>query len=119
MNINDSIGGRPNVARVSAAASTNATSVKAAPGVLYGFVLRNTAAAAKFVKFYDKASAPTVGTDTPKFVVPLAANGFAEVFPEHGVPFALGIAYAITGAVGDSDTTAVTANDVHGFLSWL
>ena len=50
-------------ARVMAAASTNATSVKASAGRLYEIHLCNTSAALKFVKFYIKTSAPTVGTD--------------------------------------------------------
>src|SRR5581483_5493004 len=62
-------------ARVKSAASTNATSVKASAGRLYQIHLCNTSAALKFVKFYNKASAPTVGTDTPVATYPLAANG--------------------------------------------
>lgn len=104
-------------ARVAAAGSTNATSLKARAAALGGFVLINTSAALKFVKFYDKASAPTVGTDVPAFTIPLPANGIPVTLnSEAGIDFGTGLAYAITGAVGDADATAVSANDVHGVI---
>ncbi|MBI2718149.1 MAG: hypothetical protein HYX36_05220 [Rhizobiales bacterium] len=104
-------------ARVMSAASTNATSVKASAGRLYEIHLCNTSAALKFVKFYNKASAPTVGTDTPVATYPLAANGGRlDIVSINGISFATGIAYAITGAVADTDTTAVAANDIVGEL---
>ena len=95
------------------AATTNATSVKASAGEVGMIVAFNTSAAAKFLKFYNKASAPTVGTDTPVLVLPIpaSANGFV-ITPSEGIAFSTGIAFAITGAVADSDTTAVAANDV-------
>ena len=102
-------------ARVMAAASTNATSVKASAGRVYEIHLCNASAALKFVKFYNKASAPTVSTDTPVATYPLAANGGRlDIVSINGISFATGIAYAITGAVADADTTAVAANDVAG-----
>jgi hypothetical protein len=104
--------------RVKAAATTNATSVKTTAGNLYGGILSNTTASNLFVKFYNKASAPTVGTDTPYFTTMVPANGVIELnlVADIGVRFATGIAYAITGAVADSDTTAVTADAIHGCL---
>ncbi len=47
------------------AASTNATSLKASAGTLFALYAVNLNAAMRYVKFYDKASAPTVGTDVP------------------------------------------------------
>jgi hypothetical protein len=102
--------------RVASAASTNATSVKASAGQVYGWYLFNTTATLKFFKLYDLAAAPTVGTSTPVITIPLPPNGGAVVNWHYGIPFPTGIAYAITGAVADADTTAVAANDVHGFL---
>jgi hypothetical protein len=100
-----------------AAASTNATSVKASAARLYEIHLCNVSAAIKYVKFYNKASAPTVGTDVPVATYPIPANGGRIDFDStNGISFALGLAYAITGAVADTDTTAVAANDVVGEL---
>lgn len=98
--------------RVIAAASTNATSVKASAGQVYGWFIFNTSAATKFVKLYNKATAPTVGTDTPVMTIPVPAGGGANVEFTNGIAFGTGIALAMTGAVGDSDTTALSANDV-------
>jgi len=104
-------------ARVMAVASTNATSVKASAARLYEIHLCNISAAIKHVKFYNKASAPTVGTDVPVATYPIAANGGRIDFDStNGISFATGLAFAITGAVADTDTTAVAANDVVGEL---
>ena len=105
--------------RVKSAATTNATSVTAKPTQLSSYQFYNGAAYAVFVKFYDKASAPTVGTDTPKFTVGIPATSQRTYDGEHAVMFQLGLAYAITKAVADSDTTAVAADDVHGFLQHI
>jgi hypothetical protein len=98
--------------RLLAAATTNASSVKGSAGQVYGWYLFNTSAATKYVKLYNKATAPTVGTDTPVMTLPLPAGSAANVYFEDGIAFATGIALAITGAVADADTTAVAANDV-------
>ena len=106
------------VATVESAATTNATSTKAAPGTLYGFSLCNNTASAKFFKFYNKATAPTVGTDAVFFKVQIAANGCRDHTFPRGAFFPNGIAFAITGAEANSDTTAVAAGDVAGAFDY-
>jgi hypothetical protein len=97
------------------AATTNAQSVKASAGQLYNIIAISTVATIKYLKFYNKASAPTVGTDTPIMTIPIPGNtagaGLTIPFPV-GINFSTGIAIAITGAVTDADTTAVAANDI-------
>jgi hypothetical protein len=63
--------------RLISAASTNGTSLKASAGTLYVLYAINTNAAVRYIKFYNKASAPTVGTDTPvaTFAVPASTTG--------------------------------------------
>lgn len=98
--------------RILAAASTNLTTVKASPGQVYTIDLYNISAAAKYLKLYNKAANPTLASDTPKMTIPIgAASGRFLSFP-NGLEFSTGIALAITGAVGDTDTTALVANDV-------
>lgn len=106
------------MARVAAAASTNSTNVKASAGRVVGYHFTNNTAAAKYIKLYNKASAPTVGTDTPvtTLILPASSQIFAQFVG--GLSFATGIGYGITGAVADNDTTAVAANDVHGFIAY-
>ena len=105
-------------ARVQSAASTNATSVKAAAGQVYVIALGNNGASAAYLKLYNKASVPTVGTDIPvaTYLVPAGGNLIAPF--RGGKPFTAGIAYAITGAGGDSDATAIAANQVTGSLEY-
>lgn len=102
--------------RVTSAATTNATSIKASAGVLLGGYIRNRhATLERWVKFYNKASAPTVGTDIPVLTLGVKAGErieLAAVLGAAGMRFSTGIAMAITGAYADSDTTAVVASDV-------
>ena len=96
-----------------AAATTNATSVKTSAGRLLKIRGYNNKASAVFLKLYNKASAPTVGTDTPVATFLLRAQSEFDFDIEmFGLQFSTGIAYAITGAVADNDTTALAANDV-------
>lgn len=106
------------VARLlSAAATTNATSVKASAGNVFKIVGTNTNAAARYLKFYNKASSPTAGTDTPVatlYLPPTAVNGGQFQFDFGSQPLYLGtgVAYALTTAAADADTGALTSGDV-------
>ena len=100
--------------RLIGAATTNATSTKGSVGQLYGVYVSNVNASPVFLKLYNKASAPTVGTDVPvmTLLIPGNASGVAGAFEfSMGIAFATGIAFAITGLVADADTTAVAANE--------
>jgi hypothetical protein len=115
----------PNRSRVkSVAGAPVAIVLQPAPCNLYGFHVYGTAAAAvaRFVKFYDKATAVVVGTDVPAFTIPLInTTGYAAIADcdvDFGIPFKLGLQYTITGGVADADTTVCVADDVHGFILW-
>lgn len=98
----------------SCAATTNATSGKASAGTVHSYEAYNTTAAVKYLKLYNKASAPTVGTDTPVRTIAIPPNGRVHgTFPS-GFYMGTGIAYALTGAAADADTTALAAGDVVG-----
>ena len=103
------------VSRTLSAASTNATSVKASAGQVYSIMAHNTNAAVRYLKLYNKASAPTVGTDTPVLTFPIPGNtagaGFA-LNVDKGIAFGTGIALALTTGVADADTGAVAANEI-------
>jgi len=79
---------------------------------LRGIIATNTNAAARFLKFYDKADPVVVGTDVPVITMALAASGLTTAFPTDGINFKLGLAMAITGLAADNDATAVGAGDV-------
>ncbi len=97
------------------AATTNAQSIKGSPGQIGFIVVGNVHADPRFVKFYNKASAPTVGTDTPVLTLMIPGNvkgsGLCLPVPA-GIEFTTGIAMAITADEADADTTTIGAGDV-------
>lgn len=96
-------------------ATTNAVSIKASGGNLYSIIGIGLTSTVRYLKLYNKASAPTVGSDTPTMTIPIPANtqgaGVALAF-SIGVNFSLGIAIAITSGSADNDTGAIGAGDV-------
>lgn len=93
--------------------TTNAQSIKASAGQVYGIVASNLNAAARYLKLYNKASAPVVGTDTPVMTILIPPNSSGIVLPiAVGAEFTVGIASALTTGAGDADATAVAANDI-------
>ena len=98
------------------AATTNATSVKASAGTLYMITASNVNAAARYLKLYNKASAPTVGSDTPvfTFIIPgnTAGAGTNIPIPTVGINFSTGIAFALTTEATDAGSTGVAANEL-------
>lgn len=103
-------------AKYISAATTNATSVKASAGKIHSIIAINTVGNIRYLKLYNRASAPTVGTDVPIHTIPIPANvsgaGVAISFGDIGLAFSTGIAFAITANVADNDATAIGANDV-------
>lgn len=108
---------------VNSAASTNGALVLTGTSGLCALWASNIGATDAFVKLYNKATAPTVGTDVPEMIIPVRAAvaglpGIAELSPGfNAYRFPLGLGIAITGAVGDTDTTAVAAGQVKVKLS--
>ena len=103
---------------VNSANSTNGALVLTGTSGLQAFFASNIGASDAFVKLYNKATAPTVGTDVPEMVIKVPANGQVELTPGFiGYRFALGLGIAITGAAADADTTAVAAGQVKVKLS--
>lgn len=100
----------------SAAGSTNITVVKGAPTKLLAGSVKNTSAAVRYVKFYNKATVPVLASDTPVFKVALSAGEtfrIADLVGIVGHTFELGFGYALTTGAADNDATAVTADDLH------
>lgn len=100
--------------KLTAAATTNATSVKTTKASLTGGYIRNRAAYEVYLKFYNKGSAPVVGTDTPIMAIGIPANDkvyIADIVGAVGMNLSTGLAYAITKAYADADTTALVAGD--------
>jgi hypothetical protein len=108
---------------LNSAATTNGALVLTGTSGLHAFYATNTGASAAFVKLYNKATAPVVGTDVPAMILPVPAAvggvpGVANLaIGNQGFRFALGLGIAITGGVADTDTTAVAAGQVKVMLS--
>lgn len=108
---------------VNSAATTNGALVLTGTSNLSSFYATNEGATAAFVKLYNKATAPTVGTDIPEMIIPIPAAvsgvpGVAAPFIGfHGLRFPLGLGIAITGAAIHTDATAVAAGQVKVKLS--
>lgn len=96
------------------AASTNATVIKNSAGQVYGWYIKNNnASTAKKVSFHNTTSTPTAGASI-FFSIDLPAGSAANVFSDIGIPFSSGIAITTTvGGGADSDSTAVSANDLN------
>lgn len=105
-----------------ATADTNLTSVKTSAAALIGGSVKNTSAAVKYFKLYNKASAPVVASDVPIMTFGVAAGetlSLAAVLGQFGLKFGAGLAYAMTGAYADTDATALTAADMHVNLIYV
>lgn len=110
----------PTPSNVNSAANTNATLVKGSAGTLYNIGASNTGAAAAFIKLYNKATAPTVGTDVPVLVLVVPAGGNVDFdLGPMGHRFSTGIGMAITNLAADSDTTAIAASQVKVLTSYI
>lgn len=101
---------------VVSAATTNASNQKSTAGNLFEVTASNPTATAAYLKFYNKATAPTVGTDVPVMTIPVPANSFVSYVPGgQGKRFTTGIGIALTGAITAADTTAAVAGvQIHG-----
>ena len=80
---------------------------KASAGNLYGFCALNGVAAVTWLCFYNKATAPTLGSDVPVFAVPIPAGAGSGLLPLTIADFPL--ANFSTGIAVAAATTAAGA----------
>ena len=106
--------------RITSAASTNATLIKGSAGTLGFMSLMNVGNFTRYLKIYNKASAPTVGTDTPiyTFSIPPLCTTYIPL-PAQGLRGATGLAFAITGGPADNDTSAIAAGEIFAAYSYV
>lgn len=92
---------------LSAANTDNATLVQA--GLVKAYrVTGFNAGAITYLKLYNKATAPTVGTDTPVMTLYLPANTVFNI-DLAAQEFPLGLGYGMTTAAADNSTAAVAS----------
>lgn len=99
-----------------APATPAVNTVKAAAGVVTSVICFNILATPVYINLFDLASGSiTLGTTSAnyKFMCPgnTAGAGFVASLP-WAVTFATGINYSVSGAIGLTDNTAITASSV-------
>ncbi len=101
-------------AKLISAASTNATLVRAGTTRVAYVMASNTNAAVRFLKLYNKATAPTVGTDVPVHTLALegSAVGRSTILPVGHLELPLGFGFATTTGAADTDAIAVAAGEI-------
>ena len=106
--------------RITSAATTNATLIKGSAGTLGFMSLMNVGNFTRYLKIYNKASAPSVGTDTPiyTFSIPPLCTTYIPL-PAQGLRGATGLAFAITGGPADTDTSAIAASEIFAAYSYV
>jgi len=111
-------GDRLQTTRLISAATVNATLVKDAPGQVYGVWVSNVNAAVRFLKLYDLAIAPTVGTTVPTHTFMIPAAGILRENWPNGIEFTAGIGFGTTTLVADADTNAISAAESVIHIFW-
>lgn len=102
--------GGPWMAHYLSAANTNATLVAAGAHNVYQIIAINTTGTIYYLKFYDKALAPTCGTDTPSLTLPVpfgqssSGGGFVIPMPT-GSRFLAGVGFCLVGGIADNDNS--------------
>lgn len=96
----------------SCAASTNATNVATTACEVFSIAAYNAAASVRYVKFYNKASSPTIGTDVPVVILAIAPASWAQLNWAKGLYLSTGLGYGIVTGAADNNTTAPSAADV-------
>jgi len=95
---------------LSSAASTNGTNVKGSAGILLNVIGYNAVGTIAYLKLYNKATSPTVGTDTPTHTFVLPPYGVFNIPVNYS--FATGIGFGLTTAAADNSTAAVASGDI-------
>lgn len=96
---------------LSAAATTNGALVSATARNVFKLMGRVVRASSVFIKVYDKANAPTVGTDVPIATFECVASSTFNL-DLSGLALVNGLGIAMTSAAADADVGALLAGDV-------
>lgn len=97
---------------LTAAASTNATNVKASAGTLYHIGVYNNSATPAWVSFYNTAGTPTCGTSIVyQTMIPANSTSGAGAVEDFatGMAFATGIGICVTTGIAGTGSVAATS----------
>ena len=94
-------------------ADETGVNIKSSAGQVFGWYIHNADSEnIHYLKLYNKAAAPTVGTDTPVLTIPIPAGAAANVEFLGGIAFGTGIGIGVTTGLADNDTGAPGSNEV-------
>jgi hypothetical protein len=92
--------------------TNNAELINKGGTTVRSIVAFNAGGAAAYLKLYDTAAAPTVGTDRPVMVIAVPTVSTVTVPLKEGYRFALGLGIGMVTGAADTDNTAVAANQL-------
>ncbi|MDC0678640.1 hypothetical protein [Sorangium atrum] len=90
--------------------SATGQSAKSSPGQVFGWHLANWGSSVAFVKLYNTAGTPTVGTTEPALTLMVPAGQVVSAEHTNGIAFTNGIGIGATVGAADGDATAPAAN---------
>lgn len=105
-------GGGCTIYYLTSAATTNGVNIKASAGNVYSVVATNTNASVRYLRLYNVAGAPTVGTTATKLCFAIPGNGGIVVPLANSLAFTVGIAISLTTGAADTNTSAVAADEL-------
>ena len=97
---------------------TTGSVIKAFAGAIFDLTMSNANATVRYVKLYDKATAPTA-SDTPVRTYLLPPTSTIVVPVTDGIDYLVGISIRASTLVADNDNTAPSANDVIVNIGYL
>lgn len=112
-------GGGCTIYYLTSAATTNGVNVKASAGNVYSIIATNTNAAVRYLRLYNVAGAPTVGTTATKSCVAIPGNGGIVVPLANSLAFTTGIAISLTTGAADTNTGAVAADEIKLTIGYI
>ena len=86
--------------------------VKSSAGQLASLHVYNNSSGIRYVKLYNKATAPTVGTDTPIWTVPLEPLKGSNIPIPTNLSFTSGIGIGASRNAASTDATVPLTNDI-------
>jgi hypothetical protein len=94
--------------------STNLTTIRATAVTINSLNVTNTNATNRYwLKIWNQATAPTVGTTAPTLTIGLDPNKTTQIdMGSYNMRLSTGCYYAITANPADTDATAIPANEV-------
>lgn len=110
--------GAGTVVNFASPATPAGTQVKTSAGRVLGHEFVNTSAGVRWLKFFNVSSAPTMGTTSAAYEIPIPANGRVMQAIPAGMAHTTGIFIAVTGARGLTDNTSagLALGDVCGYI---